>query len=1123
MRDLLAEDAGHDGDLGCHAHAHEHEHTYFVVVFLFGTLFLGVLSRNLLQRVPVPYTGLLLIWGLLIGTLHHHDMLHKDLSKSIDMWHRMDPHLFLHIFLPALLFGSAFSMDWHILKKCIGQVLLLAGPGVVMAVTLTGVICKYMLDFGWDKSLMLGAILSATDPVAVVALLKEVGASKRLGTVIEGESLLNDGTSYVIFIIFFERVRDNYTNVDAGVIGDGLETFAQLAIGGPLVGLACGIVSVQWLLYVFNDPMVEVGITVATCYICFFVAEIYCKVSGVLAVVVLGVYMSHFGRTAISVQVEHTMHTFWELIEYFANTIVFVFSGVIIAEEGFSARDTDIVKFEDGLYAIALYVLLLFVRATVNLTMFPVLRKLGYGMTLSELAMLTWGGLRGAVGLALALMVRLDTQICDERLKLLAIVHVGAVATFTILINGTFTGQVLRRLGLTKKNRIKEVFFHQIKQDLEEYADTHCKNMRHDQVLGDPDWDVVREYTAGVNRTAEQRRLRLEKLEQRRVNLAKANPTSFRRYEHATSFMSAANSAVTAVTKAAKKAENLANVVGIQALEMLEKAAGGESSSESEAEGVPDVRAMAQQSRGQLTPAQEAEMINDLRWRFLNGVKAVYAEGFEKGYLMDVNLRELKEATDRTLDDTSHPINDWLEVERSLDAAALVPKWLTTLAEKVLENENPLLQPIKNFLAMMAFRRLLIVATSCAAYLYAHTEAQHELRRMVDDGDDKNISAEEAVADMVVHESIVMCEKASSYLAKLKLAYPEATRSVKTFQTARTVLMHKQRHIEHIAHRGLLEEKEIERLKVSTEEGIKDLLRRPLILDLPPPKELLHRFSLFRHLPEKMFDEMIMQHSHEHLIRKDEYLIKQGEEVKGVYFVVRGMLRGSLKGALFGAGNINGILEVMTGQNWIRDLIAISPVQTYYIPRDVILNVIKNNHFTEMLAWKEAAVSMICFQIPEYRAFANMTQVGEAVADGEVRTLELGDTFTVGQGHGVLLMQGRLTKIAYEGGEALAVYNPPCVIGPRLSTFEVSSAEGARLIYTRAGFSFIGGSSQHEFKLSTDVGSQLRRTTLAASIGRQLKKSRIFAHAKLTSSHNSTRRLTKVAPAPASLNEEGAS
>ena len=120
----------------------------------------------------------------------------------------IDGALLLLILLPALIFESAFGLNWHIFKVEFAQILILAGPMLVVATFLTAVMMRFILgyqgEFTWDHALLFGSIISATDPVAVVALLKELGASKRLSTMIEGESLLNDGTAMVVFYVILE-------------------------------------------------------------------------------------------------------------------------------------------------------------------------------------------------------------------------------------------------------------------------------------------------------------------------------------------------------------------------------------------------------------------------------------------------------------------------------------------------------------------------------------------------------------------------------------------------------------------------------------------------------------------------------------------------------------------------------------------------------------------------------------------------------------------------------------------------------------------------------------------------------------------------------------------------------
>ncbi|KAL1199251.1 Sodium/hydrogen exchanger 7 [Cardamine amara subsp. amara] len=167
------------------------------VLFVGMSLVLGIASRHLLRGTRVPYTVALLVIVIALGSLEYGTR-HKlgKVGHVIRIWNDIDPELLLAVFLPALLFESSFSMEVHQIKRCLGQMVLLAGPGVIISTFCLGSLVKLTFPYEWDwkTSLLLGGLLSATDPVAVVALLKELGASKKLSTVIEGGSLMNDGS-----------------------------------------------------------------------------------------------------------------------------------------------------------------------------------------------------------------------------------------------------------------------------------------------------------------------------------------------------------------------------------------------------------------------------------------------------------------------------------------------------------------------------------------------------------------------------------------------------------------------------------------------------------------------------------------------------------------------------------------------------------------------------------------------------------------------------------------------------------------------------------------------------------------------------------------------------------------
>ena len=332
------------------------------------------------------------------------------IGVAIKVWSQFDPHLLLLIFLPALIFESAFNSDWHIFKVEFPQVLMMAGPMLLLSTFLSAFMMKYILGYSGDEfpfsaALLFGSIISATDPVAVVCLLKELGASKRLSTMIEGESLLNDGTAMVVFLVVLDIVEGEEYSV-----GEIILKFMRLSLGGPLLGLVFGVVITFMLRRIHNDFVLEVNTTIFACFVMFYTAESTgLHVSGILALVALGLYMTKTGKTRISAESEHSVHHIWGYFGFIAETTIFILTGVIMGDRAMQPENTT--GAVDYFKMLASYVILHIIRFFCILVCWPILRRMGYGMTFKEVVLCSYAGLRGAVGMSLALMVAASDKI----------------------------------------------------------------------------------------------------------------------------------------------------------------------------------------------------------------------------------------------------------------------------------------------------------------------------------------------------------------------------------------------------------------------------------------------------------------------------------------------------------------------------------------------------------------------------------------------------------------------------------------------------------------------------------------------------------------------------------------
>eukprot|EP01062_Namystynia_karyoxenos_P046107 TRINITY_DN34435_c0_g1_i1.p1 TRINITY_DN34435_c0_g1~~TRINITY_DN34435_c0_g1_i1.p1 ORF type:complete len:1368 (+),score=278.27 TRINITY_DN34435_c0_g1_i1:63-4166(+) len=474
----------------CHKHEHAHPPPYNIIV-LTGMVGVGNLCRHWGSVPPLcylPYTVQVFIlgacWGWLCrgvgGVMHNYEYLSE-----------IDPHLMFYIFLPLLIFESAFATEYHVFKKVVVHALFLAGPGLICASTLTAVVAKYAFgayQWSWVTCLLFGCMLSATDPVAVVALLKELGAAPAISALIEGESLLNDGTAIVFFNILKGSVATGTVDMT------GLEILLELvkvAGGGPVVGLVIGVMTKQSIKMTFNDPAIEITLTVVAAYATFFIAEGYFGVSGVLGLVILGMYLAYHSHV-ISPEVEHSLHQFWEIIVYLANTLIFAIAGLIIAEKAFEA-----VSPRDYGYLAVLYVGVNIIRGLGLFMLRGWMNKFGmYQLDRSNSILCTWGGLRGAVGLALALIVFGDQEILCAFPELGArfLFHTAGICTLTLMVNGVSTGRVVARLGLSKVSHSKKYAMQAAYKSLINHSRDTQLELRRQPVFRDAQWKTVNEY-----------------------------------------------------------------------------------------------------------------------------------------------------------------------------------------------------------------------------------------------------------------------------------------------------------------------------------------------------------------------------------------------------------------------------------------------------------------------------------------------------------------------------------------------------------------------------------------------------------------------------------------------------
>ncbi|MBD2353220.1 sodium:proton antiporter [Tolypothrix sp. FACHB-123] len=365
----------------------------------------------------IPYTLLLVIVGLGLAFV---DIRLVNLS----------PELILLIFLPPLLFEAAWNLKWLDLKRDFLPICLYAVLGVVISIVGVVIGLSQFAGLSLTTALLIGASLSATDPVSVTALFRELGVGSRLVTLMEGESLFNDGMAVVAFGVL---VALPLGNVQLELQPILLQLLTVVGIGvavGGLIGFG-----ISYLTQRFDLPMVEQSLTLVSAYGTYLITEDLGG-SGVIGVVTTGLILGNFGsRIGMNPRTRIIVSEFWEFLAFFVNSIVFLLIGDQIHFTGLA----------ENLHIIAITVVaMIFMR----LIAIYLLSNLSIKLTNSEISLpdqtiLWWGGLRGSVSIALALSVPI---ILPEREKIIATVF--GVVLFTLLFQGLTIKPLLQKLNL---------------------------------------------------------------------------------------------------------------------------------------------------------------------------------------------------------------------------------------------------------------------------------------------------------------------------------------------------------------------------------------------------------------------------------------------------------------------------------------------------------------------------------------------------------------------------------------------------------------------------------------------------------------------------------------------------
>ncbi len=370
----------------------------------------------LVRRFRIPYTVALVLAGLVLS---FRERLAIELT----------PEIILTLLLPPLVFEAAFHLSFIHLRRDLKTIMILAIPGVIVNMLVVGGILSTGAGLPLSAALVFGALIAATDPVSVVAIFRKLGAPRQLEVLLEGESLFNDGTAIVLFSLALGALQSGRFEIASGVAD-----FIRVGGGGILVGAVLGWL-ISRLMSQVDDYLVETTLTTVLAFGSYLIAEQF-HLSGVLAVVAAGMISGNIGEREMSPTTRIALFNFWEYIAFLANSAVFLLIGL----------DLEISALVQDWKLILWSILAVLIGRAISIYG---LSRLGRDIPNSWRHVMFWGGLRGAIALALALSLP-EADFGEMRTTLIVMTY--GVVLFSLVAQGMTMNGLLKRLGIITKS-----------------------------------------------------------------------------------------------------------------------------------------------------------------------------------------------------------------------------------------------------------------------------------------------------------------------------------------------------------------------------------------------------------------------------------------------------------------------------------------------------------------------------------------------------------------------------------------------------------------------------------------------------------------------------------------------
>lgn len=458
-------------------------HSAYIVLYIFISLLLLILVREIKRLLKVSTGMLVLTLGFILRLIGPHLGIVKE---TVELIPSIDYEIVFLIILPILILESSLAANWYTIKKEFWQIILLSTTLTMLNAVIMGFCLEHILgyNFSWDKLIIFGLLLTSTDHLATNSVLTEIFAPDRLESLIFGETLFNQATAFVIFEVVFKIINDSPAPAES------IAFVFRLVLGGIIIGFLfakCMSIVVKRIL---NDLHIETTFILSVAYLLFFTCfSTSIEVSGPVGVLVYGLYISAYGGTIISSDIQEEMKNFIDILGKDVEAIFYIASGIVMAN--YSVYENNELKSFDYVCIVLVFLISYVVRALGVIAHVPLLKYCGYGIGIKDTVACIFANVRGISNCLLAFIILNDSHVIEEKFKVLTIYLVIGNTWLSLLFSPLCFKLVIKLLRLEEINDVQENMLAGVTKAIVEEFEKKIEELQNNKDVKLVHWDDV--------------------------------------------------------------------------------------------------------------------------------------------------------------------------------------------------------------------------------------------------------------------------------------------------------------------------------------------------------------------------------------------------------------------------------------------------------------------------------------------------------------------------------------------------------------------------------------------------------------------------------------------------------